>query len=325
MEGSGPGAFGWFTFRRNMRYHRAGKRAGARMSGQSETTATECRWEIDGLVLAGLAWGPEDGTRVLALHGWMDHAASFQELAPRLTGCRVVALDLSGQGLSAHRAPHATYNIWDDLPQIAGLLDLMGWPDCVLMGHSRGANIATLFTAAQPERVRALIALDSLVPAPSEAGVVATLRAFVEETRAQQSRPPRTFPTREAYLERRRAQGNAPHVSEALAGRALEPVPGGFHLRGDRRLFASSAVKLTQADIEAVLRAIRCPVLNIWAETGIAATRPEAARLPDFGAALIADYQTVRLPGDHHFHLDPAIAGRMADAIGDFLARRLPG
>ncbi|MBN8292419.1 alpha/beta hydrolase [Rhodobacter sp. NTK016B] len=292
------------------------------MSGQDNRTATECQWEVDGLRLTGLAWGPEDGLPVLALHGWMDHAASFQELAPRLTGCRVVALDLSGQGLSAHRAAHATYNIWDDLPQIAGLLDLLGWRDCVLMGHSRGANIAALFTAAQPERVRALIALDSLVPVPSDAGIVATLSAFVNDTRAQQKRPPRTFATRADYIERRRAQGNAPQVSEALADRALEPGPDGYRMRGDRRLFASSAVKLSRADVEAVLRAIRCPVLNIWAETGIAATRRETAVLPELGP-LIADYESLELPGDHHFHLDPAVAAQMAGVIGDFLSRRL--
>ncbi|WP_236638195.1 alpha/beta fold hydrolase [Mangrovicoccus ximenensis] len=116
------------------------------------TPPRDCSWEIDGLPLAGLAWGPQDGTPVLALHGWMDHAASFAELAPRLGGCHVVAPDLSGQGLSGHRSPHATYNIWDDLPQLAGLLDRLGWDSCVLLGHSRGANISALLAATATTR-----------------------------------------------------------------------------------------------------------------------------------------------------------------------------
>ncbi|WP_245510777.1 alpha/beta fold hydrolase [Antarcticimicrobium sediminis] len=281
--------------------------------------ARECQWSVDGLQLTGLAWGPEDGLPVLALHGWMDHAASFQELGPRLTGCQVVALDLSGQGLSAHRAAHATYNIWDDLPQIAGLLDQLGWEDCVLVGHSRGANVAALFAAAQPERVRALVSLDSLVPNPTDDDVVSTLRAFIEQTRMQQTRPPRTFASKEGYIRRRCDQGNSRETSEALAKRALEKGKDGFRMRGDPRLFASSAVKLTRADVEAVLRSIRCPVLNIWAKDGILRSRPETADLARLGAELIPRYETIELAGDHHFHLDAPVAQQMARAILDFL------
>lgn len=316
---------GDFKPRPEVRYDRRrdGKDRDGAMTADKQTAPRDCAWEIDGLRLAGLSWGPKTGTPVLALHGWMDHAGSFQELAPRLSGCHVVALDLSGQGLSAHRAAHATYNIWDDLPQIAGVLDRLGWADCVLLGHSRGANIAALFAAAQPERVRALVSLDSLVPEPTEAPFVTTLRAFVEQTRQQKARPPRSFDTRAGYVARREAQGNARAVSEALAERALETVPGGFRLRGDARLFASSAVKLTQAHIDDVLRALRCPVLNIWAAEGIAKTRPGVADMARRGAALIPAYESAELPGDHHFHLDPQGADRIARTILDFLDRRL--
>ncbi|MCA0964174.1 alpha/beta hydrolase [Salipiger bermudensis] len=290
--------------------------------GDETGAAQDCVWEVDGLRLAGRAWGPRDGTPVLALHGWMDHADSFQELAPRLAGCRVVALDLSGQGLSGHRAAHATYNIWDDLPQIAELLDLLGWQDCVLLGHSRGANIAGLFAAAQPGRVRALIALDSLVPEPDpDETIVTTLTAFIEQTRKQKARPPRLFPSTEAYIERRTAQGNARRTSEALAERALAPHPDGVSLRGDPRLFARSAVKLKQADVEAVLRAWRCPVLNIWATEGIKSKRPVLAQLAARAGELVMTYETAELAGDHHFHLEPGAAGQIAEAVLAFLDR----
>ena len=282
----------------------------------------DCRWDVDGLQLAGLAWGHEGGIPLLALHGWMDHAASFQELAPRLAGCHVVALDLSGQGWSGHRSPHATYNIWDDLPQIAGVLDQLGWSDCVLLGHSRGASIATLFAAAQPERARALVALDWLAPEPvPDESVVSTLRAFIEETRRQKASAPRTFAAMADYVERRQSQGNSRQSSEALAGRALAETPDGFRLRGDPRHFTSSAVKLTQGQVEAVLRMITCPVLNLWAEDGVKNRRPKAMELIRLAEKLIPDYQMAEFPGDHHFHLDPRIARRIASAILAFLAR----
>ncbi|MEO1171337.1 MAG: alpha/beta fold hydrolase [Myxococcota bacterium] len=63
--------------------------------------------EIPGLALAAVAYGPADGVPVLALHGWLDNAASFEPLGPKLTGCRVVVLDSAGHGRSEHRAAHA--------------------------------------------------------------------------------------------------------------------------------------------------------------------------------------------------------------------------
>lgn len=293
--------------------------------GETRTTPRDRAWEVDGLQLNGLAWGPETGRRVLALHGWMDHADSFRELAPRLEGCHVVALDLSGHGLSAHRAAHATYNIWDDLPQIAGLLDRLGWEDCVLLGHSRGAIISSLLAATLPERARALVALDSLAPQPARLDFVETLRAFVDETRERMARPRRTFASRADYVRRRGEQGNSARTAEALAERALRETPEGVELRGDPRLFASSAVRLSQADVETVLSAIRCPVLNIWATEGSLRARPGAADLVRRAGELIPGYEMIRLPGDHHFHLDPATAQPMADAVLDFLARRVDG
>ena len=96
-------------------------------------------WTVDGLTVAGMAWGPADGHPVLALHGWLDNAASFEVLAPILAGCRVVALDLTGHGLSDHRSEDATYLIWDDIPQVLKVIEALGWTDCTMLGHSRGA------------------------------------------------------------------------------------------------------------------------------------------------------------------------------------------
>lgn len=284
--------------------------------------ARERRWVVDDLSLFGRVWGPEAGTPVLALHGWMDHARSFDVLAPRLHGCQVVALDLSGQGHSSHRAAHATYNIWDDLPQLVGLLDQLGWADCALLGHSRGANISALLAAALPETIRAFVALDSLVPEPTGDTVAGTLRDFLQQTRSQAKRPARIFEDREDYIARRVKQGNSRLTAEVLADRALEKVPGGFRMRGDPRLFASSAIKLTHSQVEDVMRAIRCPVLNIWASEGILHSRPKLADLVRRAESLISDYERVDLAGDHHFHLDAHAADQIAEVVLEFLDRR---
>ena len=64
----------------------------------------EIRLNLPHIELAAHLYGPEDGQRVIALHGWLDNANSFARLAPLLPGLRIVALDFAGHGLSAHRA-----------------------------------------------------------------------------------------------------------------------------------------------------------------------------------------------------------------------------
>ena len=60
-------------------------------------------------------WGDESATvNVIAIHGFLDSAASFDRLAPLLVSkskgnIRVVAVDLSGHGKSAHRPDYSNY------------------------------------------------------------------------------------------------------------------------------------------------------------------------------------------------------------------------
>lgn len=49
---------------------------------------------------------------MIALHGWLDNAASFSLLAPLLANQRILALDLDGHGYSGHRPAGAQYLLW---------------------------------------------------------------------------------------------------------------------------------------------------------------------------------------------------------------------
>jgi pimeloyl-ACP methyl ester carboxylesterase len=94
--------------------------------------------------------------KVLALHGWLDNAASFERLAPRLVhslGATVVALDLHGHGASAHRPSlHGYgYSADDHANTALGVLHELEWQreehDVTLLGHSMGAAV-TLVAAS---------------------------------------------------------------------------------------------------------------------------------------------------------------------------------
>ena len=62
---------------------------------------------LPGLTLAAQVWGRRGGTPVLALHGWLDNASTFDLLAPLVPECELVALDLAGHGRSGFRSPDA--------------------------------------------------------------------------------------------------------------------------------------------------------------------------------------------------------------------------
>ena len=63
-------------------------------------------------------WGEEGGIPTLCLHGFLDNAASFDRLAPKLHGLDIVAMDFAGHGWSDHRPLGMPYSGLSDLHDI---------------------------------------------------------------------------------------------------------------------------------------------------------------------------------------------------------------
>ena len=103
--------------------------------------------------IAGLRGGRGTGLPVLALHGWLDNAASFVPLAAHLDGIELVAPDLPGHGRSAHLPRGADYSFAGAVASVLDIADALGWTRFALLGHSMGAGIGSLVAAACPQRV----------------------------------------------------------------------------------------------------------------------------------------------------------------------------
>ena len=267
---------------------------------------TEHSWNIDGLNLKGLAWGDPANRPVLALHGWLDNAASFALLAPCLKGCYVVAPDLTGHGQSDWRSPDATYQVYDDVPQIMGLVDQLGWERFGLVGHSRGAIISSLLASAFPERVGHLVLLDGVSPPPlPETEYVGQLRRFVIERKRLMARKSRVYPSVEAAVAAREEQGLSADAARLIATRNLRPCEHGHALTTDPRLRGASAVKLTPGQVNAMLDALEIPTLLLIAEQGLAVTHAnrQAAMHEHVPRAIVDAF-----PGGHHFHMESEVA-----------------
>jgi pimeloyl-ACP methyl ester carboxylesterase len=273
---------------------------------------------LPGVTLAAQVFGKAGGVPVLATHGWLDNASTFDLLAPRLDGCEVVSLDLAGHGLSGSRSPDAAYNIWEDAGDLLEVREQLGWARCNLLGHSRGAAIAMLFAGAFPEYVDKLVLIEGGVPLlglPAEAP--ATLARSFRDRAALRSKSGRVFADRATAIDER-AQGFTKlttAAAEILARRSLREVPGGFQWHADQRLKGSAEVRLTREHVHAFIGAITAPVLMVLAETS------------PFGGtdlykemiAAFANIEVVRLPGGHHLHLEGAeaeIAGRVRRFLG---------
>ncbi|WP_163559454.1 alpha/beta hydrolase [Halomonas sp. NO4] len=271
--------------------------------------------------LAALAWGEPEAPTWLALHGWLDNAASFSRLAPRLVerlSVRVVALDFSGHGESAHRA--GDYALWDYCHDVLDAADALGLERLTLLAHSMGAGVACLLAAALPERVARLLLVDGLgaVTTPA-AEVPAQLRKGLLAARRTPSPPPR-YPDNEMAVAARVAGGVTPidaATAEPLVRRNLEPLPDGHRrLRTDGRLLWPSPLRLSPEQARAVLAAIRCPALLIEGENGILGERAPAAMAR---AALPGLVRRV-VPGGHHLHLEPAAVSAVVESIVAWLA-----
>ena len=91
-----------------------------------------------------------DGPRVLALHGWLDNAASFIPLAQHLHGIDLVAIDQPGHGRSAHLPPGTDYSFVGALNAVLDVADALGWDRFALLGHSMGAGIGSILAASLP-------------------------------------------------------------------------------------------------------------------------------------------------------------------------------
>lgn len=265
--------------------------------------------------LAALAWGDEHAPPVLALHGWLDNAATFQGVASHLEHRRVVALELPGHGHSGHRPPGTVYHFADYILDVLAAAEALDWPQFDLLGHSLGAAIACFVAAAAPERVQRLALVEGLGPLSRDPAdnPRALGRSIAQYQQVADKRPPRYSDVASAVAARRRAGNLSEAAARTLALRNLQRIPGGYTWRSDPRLTFTSPGYYSEAQVRGYLAAIRCPTLLIRATQGYLVHR----EMMPGRYQQMADLRLVDLPGGHHLHLeDPAPSG---EALAGFL------
>lgn len=274
--------------------------------------AAEQAVKLANLTLRAQVWGDETAPPLLALHGWLDNAGSFDRLAPLLAArFRVIALDLPGHGHSDHLPIGASYHYLDYVKTVLAATEALELRRYTLLGHSLGAGIASLVAAASPACIARLLLIEGLGPLGDDGS--RTLQRFRDAmTRKDNRRPLRQFRDIEQALSARTiASGMPATLARPIVERGLIAGNGGWQWRSDPLLTRGSAARLAETQVHALLRGIRAPTALLLAqpETSYLPGAPMQARA-DCVAGIAVNY----LAGGHHLHLEHPQA--VADWIG---------
>lgn len=226
----------------------------------------------------------DDGTGdlpLLLVHGW---GSDSQEWTWHLTGLaerhRVIAVDLRGHGNSS--VPAQGYAPRDMAGDLLRLLDHLGIPRAIPVGHSMGAQVVSVLAVEHPGRVRALVCVDPGYGQPKEVADDAArqARALTADAGAalridEWCYTPATPPMIKCWHARRLLAMPAHVLAEAYAG-----------------MFAGDEQFGVRPASDAYLSRRECPVLTFWAHPAQAAWEKSLFTRPGS--------KTVSWPGSGH-------------------------
>ncbi|MFP4148920.1 MAG: alpha/beta fold hydrolase [Nitriliruptoraceae bacterium] len=190
--------------------------------------------EVAGAAIRWLAWGRVSDPPLVLVHGGAAHARWWLAIAPSLArDHRVIALDLSGHGLSDHREVYDA-ELWaEEVLAAASAAGAVGRP--VVVGHSMGGFITIVLAARHGAALEGVIVLDAPVRRPdpeSEEGRIG--RMF---------RAPKTYPslqeaTRHFHLVPPQPCDND-WLLEHVGQQSLRETPEGWTWCFDPRVFTA--------------------------------------------------------------------------------------
>jgi len=266
--------------------------------------------------LSAKCWGEPEGMPVLAFHGWLDNAATFDHLAPLLKDFRLVSIDLPGHGLSENKPSSSSYHFSDIIVEMLEVLNVLGWQSFSLLGHSMGAGVASYLAGTIPEKIKSVILIEGLGSLAQKAEKMPEiLRDSAEQWQQLADKKLPLYPDIETAVKVRHHVGGIEESSvRTLVARGLKPVEGGFTWRSDPKLKIKSRHYLTEEQACAFLREITAPVLLIEAEN---------SKQDQWKELLLKRVRHVKIlhhrkvSGDHHLHLDKP--QEVASVIHEFL------
>ena len=215
-------------------------------------------------------WGSPDAPKLFFLHGWMDSSPTFQFVVNALKkSWHIIAPDWRGYGASEWLSrPYWFHDYYADLDYL--LEHFSQEKPARIVGHSMGANIASMYAGVRPERIAQLVMLDFLGLMPSNNAEAPTLMGSWLEAIQNQPKS-RTYPDYESLTNRLMVAN--PRLNETKASFLSRTVSrirpdGQIEMACDPWHKIPSPVPYRVEDSKAIWRKIEAPVLMLVADNG---------------------------------------------------------
>ena len=227
----------------------------------------EKHFDAHGLSLSARVWGEKPN--IIILHGWLDQAGSWDPVCSELLshGLSSIVYDHRGHGKSDHAPKNTHYHFPDyvsDLACIHRHITPTHKP-VIIIGHSMGGTIATLYASMFPERIQHLILIEGLGPRYESAQQA---KNRYKKHLMQRQSPQNHLPFSSVDEAAQRLKKHHPSLSNKrahkLASRILIPHKQGWIWRFDPRHKERSAISFSQERHEVILSTIDTPCSFIF-------------------------------------------------------------
>lgn len=242
------------------------------------------------------------GKVIIGLHGYMDNAASLEPLAPFLHSYRFIALDLAGHGNSSHRPYGAHYNLADYLQDLHAFIEHQEFDDVILLGHSLGGILATMYAGIFPAKVSGVISIDACGPLTESADTTAAQLKSSIESRFKRSRNRlKVVDLEKAVAARCQISDlSEPHVRAILQRNLTQDAGGHYFWASDPKLRTLSNLRFTEEQAKALMQAITCPVYFAAAENSF----KEVSTIYPQREKWFKNARCEYFSGGHHIHME---------------------
>lgn len=254
---------------------------------------------------------------IIFIHGWLDNAASFDQLIPLLANNHSLVIDLPGHGLSGHIPPYNYYHFIDGVSLLIELINQIATKPCILVGHSLGGCLASIVAGSIPSKIAKLVLLDAIGPLSVAASQSAKqYQKYINQYQLLANKGQRAYPSIDSACAHRAKSG---YISSKLVRniveRGLKKDGEHYKWRHDPRLLLPSPLKMTQQQVLSFLSEITAPTLLIHATNGFKiAPEPYQQRIN-----AVANIKVETLDCGHHLHIEQP--QQCAEKILKFLCR----
>jgi pimeloyl-ACP methyl ester carboxylesterase len=121
---------------------------------------------INGISLCVHTKGSRKSQPIIISHGWLDQIGSWIPIVDHLAdnGFYVITYDQRGHGKSEHNPSSCHYHFPDYVADLQDLITKYALKDFILIGHSMGGTIASIYAGLHPTKPAQLILIDGLGP-----------------------------------------------------------------------------------------------------------------------------------------------------------------